>query len=204
MGLIDFQKSVELLKQYGFPLLATKPAVSEKEALSVAKATGFPLVLKAFSPDILHRTEIGAVRTGIKDEKELKEAYKSISKFGQVLVQKEIEGTEISLGMKRDPQFGPVLMAGLGGIFIDVLKDVSFRVAPINGKEALEMLRSLKSWPIFQGYRGKKALNVQAIVSIIVKLSIFSLKEEGIREIDFNPVMADGNKAEIVDFKFLS
>ncbi len=204
MPLIGFEKSVKLLKQYGFPVAKTKMAESLKEAMVFGKKTGFPLVLKVFSPNILHKSDVGGVKTGIKDEKELKKAFEAISKLGKVLIQEEVKGTEMSLGMKKDPAFGPVLMAGLGGIFVEILKDVSFRIAPVTRKEALEMMKSLKAWPVLQGCRGRKGMNVQALADILFKLSELSLKEENIKEIDFNPVMVDEKKAKIVDFKFLA
>jgi len=151
MPLLGFQETKNLLLQYKIPICQTEIVKSEKEAATRAKKIGYPVVLKIFSPKILHRSAIGGVKVGIKNEPEFKKAYSTLSRIKGVegiLVQKMILGREVALGIKRDPQFGPVLMFGLGGIFVEVLKDVSFRVCPISEKEALEMIKGIKGYKI--------------------------------------------------------
>ncbi len=206
MPLLGFQETKNLLLQYKIPICQTEIVKSEKEAATRAKKIGYPVVLKIFSPKILHRSAIGGVKVGIKNEPEFKKAYSTLSRIKGVegiLVQKMILGREVALGIKRDPQFGPVLMFGLGGIFVEVLKDVSFRVCPISEKEALEMIKGIKGYKILKGYRGEKPVNIKALAKIIVNLSKLFLKETKIKEIDLNPVIVDKKRALACDFKIL-
>ena len=171
-----------------------------------AQKIGYPIVLKVFSHRIFHRTEIGGVKIGIKNEKELRKAFDELIKIkggAGILIQKMVLGKEVALGMKRDSQFGPVLMAGLGGIFVEVLKDVSFRICPVSEREALEMIKGIKGYEILKGHRGQKPVNLKALVKIIVNLSKLSLKEEKIKEIDLNPVIVNKKRALACDFKIL-
>ncbi|XOB41886.1 MAG: acetate--CoA ligase family protein [Candidatus Nealsonbacteria bacterium] len=213
MGLLNFQETKKLLLKYKIPVCQTRLTKSKKEALIFAKKIGYPAVLKISSPDILHKSDIDGVKTGVKNEKELKKVWDEIlnrikkkkpqAKVDGILVQKMEEGIEVAAGMKKDLQFGPVLMVGLGGVFIEVLKDVSFRVAPVNEKEGLEMLKTLKSFPILTGARKRKPVNIKSISKIIASLSKLSLKEKNIKEIDLNPIIVNQKGALVVDVKIL-
>jgi len=187
MSLLNFSETKKLLLKYKIPFCKTEFVTSKEEAINFAKKIGFPVVLKIFSKEILHKTDIGGVKTEIKNEKELKKSFnelKKIKKIEGILIQKQIKGQEIAIGMKRDNQFGPVLMVGLGGIFIEVLKDISFRICPLSKKEAKEMIKELKGYPILKGYRNQKPVNLEKISEIITNLSKLSLKEKNIKEID--------------------
>ena len=203
--LLSFKDSKKLVLEYEIPFFKTGIFNLEKKAIKFAEKIGYPVVLKIFSSKILHRTEVGGVKTSIQNQKELKKAFSDLLKIqGEgVLVQKMGQGKEIALGMKRDAQFGPVLMFGLGGIFIETLKDVSFRVCPVSKKQALEMIKEIKGYPILKGQRGEKPVNIKALVKIIVQVSKLSLREKEIKEIDLNPVIVNQKGAWVADFKFL-
>jgi len=125
-----------------------------------------------------------------------------IRKIEGILVQKMGFGREIALGMKRDLQFGPVLMFGLGGIFIETLKDVSFRICPLSKKTAKEMIKEIRGYPVLKGQRGKRGINIEKLVEIILQLSKLSLENPEIKEIDFNPIFVDEKTAKVADLKF--
>jgi len=200
MKVLDFEKTKKLLLEYKIPFPKTELAISKKQALFFAEKIGYPVVIKTSLP-ILHKTDVKGVITGINNRKEMEEAWNRINKK-EVLVQKMVEGKEIILGMKKDAQFGPVLMAGFGGIFVELFKDVSFKIAPIDEKQGLEMLKELKSFSVLKGFRGDKGVNIKEIVRVIVNLSKLSL-DKNIKEIDFNPLIADEKKAFVVDAKII-
>ena len=213
MRVLDFNKTEKLLLKYKIPLCTSYLVTSKKEAIDFAQKIGFPVVLKVFSPDILHKTDVGGVKIGIENERDLKRAFDEIlfslkekkpkAKIEGMLIQKQIFGKEVVVGMKRDLAFGPVLMFGLGGIFVEILNDVAFRVAPITKREALKMIREIKSFKILKGFRGEKPVNIEKIAEIIVKVSKLSLKEEKIQEIDLNPIIANEKGAQVVDARVL-
>ena len=169
---------------------------------------GYPLVMKVDSPDIKHKTDIGTVKTGIESKKEVKDSFREIvdnvhhnapgSKINGVQIQEEIEGLEIALGMKRDPQFGPMIMIGLGGIYIEVLNDVSFGIAPISKQEAQEMIDELKSHEIFEGARGENH-DLEPVKEAIIRLGDMALEHEKISEIDLNPAILKDGKLYLSD-----
>lgn len=209
MALLSFKKTKELLRQYKIPLVKTKLVKTKKEAKNFAKKIGWPLVLKISSSEVLHRTEAGLVKVGIENEKELLRAFEEILRKSKdlqvegILVQKMARGIEVACGMKKDSSFGPVLMFGLGGVFIEILKDVSFQIAPISRKEALEMIRGIKSFNILKGFRGRPPANLKEIAEILVKLSKLSEDHQEIKEIDLNPVFVNEKEVQVADAKFL-
>ena len=166
-------------------------------------------MLKIHAQKIFHKSEVGGVKVNIKNDEELSEAWDEITENIQgkniegILVQEMMSGNEIAIGMKRDEQFGPVLMFGLGGIFIEVIKDVSLRVAPIGKKEALEMIKEIKGYKILEGYRGKDPVDVNKLAELMVNLSSLSMNEEKISSIDFNPVMANKDGVYIADLRII-
>ncbi|MBU2539855.1 acetate--CoA ligase family protein [Patescibacteria group bacterium] len=205
MGLINFQSAEKILFKYKIPICRTFFVVSEKEALIAAEKIGYPVFLKAYGKDILHRTDIKGVIGGINNEKELKSSFKKLMKKAKgVLVQETIFGKEIIIGAKRDSQFGPVVLVGLGGIFTEIIKDFSLRVAPVSAVEARLMLKELQGYDYLAGSRGEKPINFKSLVSIVVSVSNLLIKEKEIEEIDLNPVIANEKKVLAVDFKILS
>lgn len=211
--LTEFE-SKKLLKQMGIPVVETRLAKNLKEVVSISHRIGFPVVLKITSPDVVHKTDSGGVKLDLKNASDVKKGYKDIvnsvrKKYPRahihgVSVQKMVRpGTEVIIGTSKDPQFGPVIMFGVGGIFVEVLKDVSFRVIPLTRKDAQEMIREIKGFPLLQGYRGKEPANIPALVGMILRISQVITKNPQIREMELNPIFAYKDKALAVDARII-
>jgi acetate---CoA ligase (ADP-forming) subunit beta len=213
-NLLTEVESKELLKKAGIPVVEAKLARSKKEAISVSKEMGFPVVLKINSPDVIHKSDSGGVKLGLANATQVSKAYSEIiSSIKQAYPEAQIEGVsvqpmapsgvEVIVGMSKDPQFGPVLMFGLGGILVEVLKDVSFRIVPVTERDAREMIREIKGYPILEGYRGQKPASIPALEKLIVKVSQFAEKNPQIKELDLNPIFAYPDKAVAVDARII-
>jgi acetyl-CoA synthetase (ADP-forming) len=211
--LTEFE-SKKILKQIGIPVVETKLAKTQKEAVSFSQKIGFPVALKIISPDVIHKTDSGGVKLGLKNVSEVREAYHEILKgvrkqypdavIHGVSVQKMVRpGTEVIIGTSKDPQFGPVIMFGLGGIFVEVLKDVAFRVIPIDRRDAQEMVKEIKGYPLLQGYRGKEPANITVLVEMILKISNLIHKNPQIKGLELNPVFAYKDRAVAVDARII-
>ena len=193
-------ESKVFLREHGIETPRERVARSEAEALEAAGEYGYPVVLKLDSGDIMHKSDAGCVKVGIQDEGQLRQAYGEIlenakaydpqAEIGGVLVQEMLKaGTEVIIGVNNDPQFGPMVMCGLGGVFVEIFKDVSMAMAPVSEAEALKMLRSLKGYKLFTGYRGGKKLDEQAVADLIVRVSRMAADEKDcLAELDINPV----------------
>ncbi len=207
-------ESKELLAQAGFPVAESRLARTKQEAISIAKELGFPVVLKIASPDIIHKSDAGGVKLGLKNATEVGRAYREImasvkqrepqAAIYGVSVQKMIRpGIEVIMGMSKDAQFGPVLMFGLGGVFVEVLKDVSFRLVPISRRDARQMIEEIKGYPVLQGYRGQEPANMEALEDMLLKLSHFVEQSPQIKELDLNPIFAHRDGAVAVDARII-
>ncbi|MGD8505699.1 MAG: acetate--CoA ligase family protein [Candidatus Bathyarchaeota archaeon] len=200
--------------KYGIPVTKFKVAKNEKEAIQYAKEIGFPVVLKIVSPNVIHKFDVGGVILSLNSKAEVRTAYNKILKnvkkhnpeteISGVLVQEMApQSTEIIIGATKDPQFGPTLMFGLGGIFVEVLKDVTFRIAPISEFDAREMITEVKASPILKGYRGQPPADIDAIVQILLNTSKLVMKHKEIKELDFNPIMVYEKGAKTVDARII-
>ena len=203
----------ELLALYGIPVTREKVAASEQDALHIANSIGFPLALKIDSPDILHKTEAGAIKLNINSQDEVVAAFNEIcqnakkynpdARINGVLIQEMVKGgTEVIVGVKNDPQFGPTIMFGLGGIFVEILKDVSLRIAPINRDEAIEMVKEIKGYKVLTGARGRPKSDIDAIINVLVRVSHLAIDlQDSISELDINPllVLEQGRGAFVAD-----
>jgi acetate---CoA ligase (ADP-forming) len=190
-----------ILKQYGIPITEERLARTAEEAVQYANEIGYPIVLKGMSPQILHKTDKGLVLLDVKDDKSVKEKFKIFKKiiqqtngaeFEGVLVQEMLkkDSVEMVVGSKKDPIFGQIVLVGLGGIYIEVLKDVSMRKAPVSVREAEKMIYELRASPILQSYRGKQPYDVEELSKLISQFSHFiASQEEKLVEVDLNPVM---------------
>ena len=209
MEILSFEETKNLLIKYKLPFCKTEIFNSKEKALVFAKQIGFPVVLKIHAQKIFHKSEFGGVKVNIKNEEEFSSSWNEIEKniegknIEGILVQEMVGGSEIAIGMKRDYQFGPVLMFGLGGIFIEIIKDVSLRIAPIDITEAIKMIKEIKGFKILDGARGKKKVDLIKIAEMLVNISNLSMKEEKIQSIDFNPVMVTDKQALIADFRLI-
>jgi len=211
--LTEFE-SKRILKQAGISVVETKLAKTQKEAVSLSQKMGFPVALKIASPDVIHKSDSGGVKLSLNNGTEVKKAYDEILKKVRkqypdavvhgVSVQKMIRpGTEVIVGTSKDSQFGPVIMFGLGGIFVELLKDVSFRVIPIERRDAQEMIKEIKGYPLLQGYRGKEPANISVLVEMILKISKLIEENPQIKELELNPIFAFGDKAVAVDARII-
>jgi acetyl-CoA synthetase (ADP-forming) len=211
--LTEFE-SKKILKQAGIPVVETKLAKTQKEAVSLSQKMSFPVVLKIVSPDVIHKSDSGGVKLSINNVTEVKKAYDEIFKkvrkqyphavIHGVSLQKMVRpGTEVIIGTSKDPQFGPVIMFGLGGIFVELLKDVSFRVIPVEQRDAQEMIKEIKGYPLLQGFRGKEPASLSALVEIILKISKLMEENPQIKELELNPIFAYRNKAVAVDARII-
>ncbi|SFG25494.1 acetyltransferase [Desulfotomaculum arcticum] len=194
------EKALDIIESCGIPAVNRRLASSEDEAVKLAGEIGYPVVMKISSPDITHKSDAGGVRLGISSEAELMQAYREMmeiipqkvpgARIKGVLLQKSVsEGTEVILGGKRDPQFGPVLVFGMGGIYAEIMRDVAFRVAPVTKREAVEMIKETKAYKIISGARGKKTGNIEALAQCIVKLGELLGNQPEITEVDINPLL---------------
>ncbi|MFC1993016.1 acetate--CoA ligase family protein [Chloroflexota bacterium] len=207
-------ESKELLKEAGIPLVETKLARNQEEAISISKQIGFPVALKVASPDVIHKSDAGGVKLGLANASQVSDAYSEImssvkQKFSKaniqgVSVQKMAHpGVEVIIGMSKDAQFGPVLMFGLGGILVEILKDVSFRIAPVTRKDAGEMIKEIKGYPVLQGYRGQEPTDIPSLEQLIVKVSKFAEKHPQVKELDLNPIFAYKDGAVAADARVI-
>ena len=204
----------ELMKTAKIPVVETKLATSKTEAMELAKKMGFPVVMKIVSPDVVHKSDAGGVKLNIQNATQVGKAYSEImagvkkhypkAKIVGVTVQKMAkQGIEVIIGMTKDAQFGPVIMFGLGGILVEVLKDVSFRIVPMTRRDAGEMITEIKGFPILKGYRGQDPADVPFLEELIVKVSDFVDKNPEIKELDLNPVFAYKSGAMAVDARII-
>lgn len=200
--------------EYGIPVTKFKLAKSEQEAVKFANEIGYPIVLKIASPDIIHKFDVGGVMLNLKNQAEVKDAYnqilanvkrhKSDAKIIGIVVQEmAAPSTEVIVGATKDPQFGPALMFGLGGIFVEVLKDVTFRIAPITEEDAREMITEVKAYPILKGYRGQPPADIEAIVKILLNTSKLVMDHQEIKELDLNPIIVYEKGAKTVDARII-
>lgn len=207
-------ESKELLKAAKIPVVETKLATSKTEAVELARKMGFPVVMKIVSPDVVHKSDAGGVKLNIQNATQVGRAYSEIlagvkkhypkAKIVGITVQKMAkQGIEVIIGMTKDAQFGPVIMFGLGGILVEVLKDVSFRIVPMTRRDAAEMITEIKGFPILKGYRGQDPADVPFLEELIVKVSDFVDKNPEIKELDLNPVFAYKSGALAVDARII-
>jgi len=197
-------ESKQLLAAYGIPVTGDRLALSEEAAVAAALAVGFPVVLKGSAADVAHKTEKGLVHLGLTSAEEVRLAYRAVRKEAgaeiPVIVAEMLpRGRELLVGMTRFPAFGPCVMLGLGGIFAEALRDITFRAAPLGEAEAEEMLQDLRAKAIFEDFRGMPAVDRAALLKILVTLGQLALLHPEIAEIDINPVMINGSQPVAVD-----
>lgn len=206
----------ELLKAYGIPIPAYGKAETADEALDIADKIGYPVAMKILSPDIIHKTDVGCVKLNVNREA-VKESFFEIMRRGEklttarriegVLVQQMVAGgKEVIIGMKRDRHFGPLLMFGLGGIYVEVFRDVSFRIAPLSMSDAKEMIKNVRAYRILHGVRGEPMSDIDSLVNVLLRFSQLCVEFPDILEADLNPikVFEYGKGCYVVDFKMIS
>ncbi|MDH3277236.1 MAG: acetate--CoA ligase family protein [Nitrosopumilus sp.] len=208
------EEGLEVLKAYGMPLPASGLAKTEAEAVKVANKIGYPVVMKIASPQIIHKSDAGGVKVNLTNDNEIKESFKTIIKNakkynkkaeikGVLIVEMVKGGKEMIIGSKLEPGFGPVIMLGMGGIYVEVLKDVTFKIAPVSNKEADDMISEIKTQKLLQGVRGEKPSDISKLSECIQRLSQLVTDFKEIKELDMNPVLVldKGKGCRVLDVR---
>jgi len=200
----------EVLRLASFPLPRSKAVKDVAGAIDAAREIGFPVALKLISPDIMHKSDAGGVFLNIMDEQEIEEKWSQIilgvaddyptALIEGFLIEEMVKkGAEVIIGCVRDEQFGPAVMFGIGGVTVELMKDVSFRLAPITREEAFEMMGEVKGFPILTGYRGQTVKDLDAIADALIKLGDIVGRIEGIKEFEINPLIVHERGAVVAD-----
>lgn len=203
----------DFLLKHGIKTTKQRLATSEDGAVIFANELGYPVVMKIVSPDIIHKTEANGVRVCVGSAEAVRHEYNSIlesakkykrdAKIHGILVQEMAQGIEVIVGVSKDAQFGHTIMFGLGGVFVEVMKDVSFRVLPIAKKDAFALVKEIKGYKILAGIRGKKPANLNAIVDVLLKVSDILSKNQNIKELDINPLFVNEKEAKAADARIV-
>jgi acyl-CoA synthetase (NDP forming) len=207
-------ESKQILEEAGIPIATAQLATTREEAVATARQIGLPVVLKIVSPDISHKSDVGGVKLNLGSEEEVAAAFDEIVEAARraepeaavlgVSVQKMARpGVEVIMGMTKDPQFGPVLMFGLGGVFVEVLKDVSFRIVPLEPRDARQMIRDIQGFPVLEGFRGQEPADLAALEDMLMRLSAFVEEHPELQELDLNPIFAYKDGALAVDARIV-
>src|ERR671930_369259 len=210
---ITEESAKEILRHYSINIPSYAITTSADDAVTKAKEIGFPLVAKIVSAEILHKTDVKGVKVGVNSESEVREIFEDM--YGRLSKQFDVKGiliekmvapgvTELIIGLQNDPQFGPIIMLGLGGIYTEIFRDVSFRVLPITKKDAEEMIEDLKGKQILKGFRGSEPVNINVLSNELVNIGNLGLDMASYYEsIDFNPVIVYSNDYCVVDAKII-
>jgi acetate---CoA ligase (ADP-forming) subunit beta len=198
-------ESKEVLRLYAIPVTKEREVHDERGFKEALAEIGFPLVIKASGPGLSHKTEHGLVHVDIRNQREALAAFKAVRKAMRaegtsVLVQEMIRGKrELMAGLVRDSQFGPCVTFGLGGIFTEILRDISFRVAPVDRADVLDMIKDLKASRLLGAYRGMPAADMEQVINLVMQLGRIGIEEPRIKEIDLNPIIVSGSRPVVVD-----
>jgi acyl-CoA synthetase (NDP forming) len=203
-----------LLSKAGIPVVETELAKTPEEAAAISERIGFPIALKIVSGQVIHKSDAGGVKLNLATVEDVKGAYQEIlasvkenypqAEVDGISVQRMVRpGIEVVVGMTKDAQFGPVIMFGLGGILVEILKDVSFRIVPLEKEDARTMIREIKGYRLLEGYRGMEAANIPILEEMLLNISKFAAVNPEIKELDLNPVMVYKDNAVAVDARVI-
>jgi acetyl coenzyme A synthetase (ADP forming)-like protein len=192
-------EAFQILSAYNIPTVSCRLARTPEEAVKIAEEIGYPVVVKVSSPEILHKTDVGGVKLNLNSPSEVANAFEEVVSnarkympraniYGVEVSKMATRGMEVIVGMHRDPQFGPLVMFGLGGIYVDFLRDVSFRVAPLSAEEALDMIKETRSYMLLRGVRGGEPSDIESLVDVIVRVGLLSTEFREIADMDLNPI----------------
>jgi acetate---CoA ligase (ADP-forming) subunit beta len=207
-------ESKDLIVKAGIPVVEGRLARTKEEAIHFSNELGFPVVLKIISPDIIHKSDAHGVILNLSDSVQVADAYVKMTELivkqspganilGVSVQKMAPTGIEVIIGMSKDIQFGPVLMFGLGGVLVEVLKDVSFRVAPLEERDAREMIKEIKGYPVLEGYRGQEKADIPSLIDLLLKVSRFVEHHPEIKELDLNPVFLYETGALVIDARVI-
>ena len=209
MKQFDFSKIKRVLNKYKIQILGDL-VKNEKQLIDISNKLEFPAVLKVIAKDIIHKSDLGLIKTNIQNQEELLSVYNNLikkskkhsKKIDGILVQPMIKGTEVIIGIKNDFNFGSVILFGSGGILVELIKDTSFRIAPIKKDQAEEMIQETKVFQLLKGLRGEKEKNIKAVINLLTKISNLAEKEK-IQELDLNPVIVNEKDCFVVDVRIM-
>jgi acyl-CoA synthetase (NDP forming) len=212
--LLNEVEAKKLIEQAGIPVVATRLARTRQEATSLSREIGFPVVLKIVSPDIVHKSDAGGVKVGLANTTQVLRAYTGIiasvkkslpgARIEGISVQEMARpGIEIVIGMIEDAQFGPVIMFGLGGIWVEAHRDVAFRLVPVTARDAAEMVREIRGFAVLKGYRGLEPVDIPFLEKLLTRVSEFIEKNPQVKELDINPLVAYRDGAVAVDARII-
>ncbi len=201
----------EVLRAFGVPVTKERLCRSAEEAVEAARSIGYPVVMKLVSKQIVHKTEIGAVRIGVRGEDEVMAAVRDLegsaaktsATIEGILVSETARGQEVIVGSLRDPQFGQMLMLGMGGILVEVYRDVSYRIVPVEDRDVMEMISELKGARLLQGYRGREKADLPSLVRMVVSVSRMLDDLDCIAEMDLNPVFVSAEGVTVADARMI-
>lgn len=201
----------KFLKKYGVNVTEECLVKQEEDAVKAASKIGFPVVMKVISDKLIHKTESKGVVLNVKSEEEARTAYNDLYKIAErvddefkgIAVERMVPGHQLIIGIKRDAQFGYVLMFGLGGIFVEIFKDVSFRIIPLDKDEIFEMIRETKSFEILNGARGHEKIDFDKLVDVIFKISLIVKEDVSVEELDINPLIVNKKEAIVADARII-
>ena len=210
------QEGKDLMEAAGIRMPVTKVAKSMDEAVRFAEEIGYPIVMKVVSRDILHKSDVGGIALDLENREEIIDAYQAIMSNcrtrmpnarikGIQVSEMAPSGVELIVGARKDPAFGPTIMFGMGGIYVEVLKDVTFRAVPFSRAEAIEMMKEIRAYPLLLGVRGEERKDIECVLDTIIRLGTIIQRCEGISDIEVNPLMAyeQGQGAKAVDIRVL-
>lgn len=211
MEQMSFEISKRLLRKQMIRVVDSELSASPTHAVKIARRIGFPVVLKIDSPKIIHKTDVGGVKTNLYSASEVFNAYNEIMRKARkvtndingIVVQEQAIGIEVIIGAKRDPQFGPVVLFGLGGIFVELMKDVSMRVMPFTRQDAKQMIKEIKGYPMLTGVRGGKKINFTKLEDTILRAGSLMMDNPKIKEMDLNPCFVDRNNCIVADLRLM-
>jgi acetyltransferase len=204
---LDPEEGARLLRAAEIPVIDGAVCTTVPQAAEAARRLGFPAVAKVVHPEIVHKSDVGGVRTGLADAAAVAVATAdllALARGARVLVQPQREGVEVVVGGWRDPQFGPVVMVGLGGILVELIDDVAFALAPVGRDAALRRLRGLRGWPLLAGVRGARPVDVDAVAGVVVAVSDLMVGHPEVAELDLNPLLATAEGCAAVDWRVLA
>lgn len=205
-------EAYELLESYGLPVPPFRLTATPEEAARAAQELGYPVVAKIVSRDILHKSDAGGVALNLQSGEEVESAYRQVTERagvlkaevrGVLIAKMAPPGTEVIVGITPDPQFGPTVMFGLGGIFVEVYRDVAFRLIPITVKDAKAMIREVKGFAVLEGVRGRRPADLEAVSNLLLTVSRIGEEHPEIAEMDLNPVLVYERGLQIVDARVL-
>jgi acyl-CoA synthetase (NDP forming) len=212
-NVLTLEESRKVFEHWGIPVNKSSLATTEDEAVKLSSKIGFPVVMKIVSPQVIHKTEVGGVRVNVNSEDEVRKVYSELivgtkqkipeAEITGVLIEEMVKGTEFIIGTTEDPQFGQMIMFGVGGIFVEVYKDVSFRLIPITTGDAYDMLEEIKGKALLTGVRGLPEADSKQLVNILMKVSELVKNNPEIKEMDINPLMITNTGAVAADARIL-